>query len=71
MKKITAFVVLTAAILCGSVQAQNKTGYIRVDEMVSLMPELRKVDTALAIFQQDSLPRTYNYLSLNFNITIA
>src|SRR5574339_512774 len=66
MKKITAIFVLTAAIFCGSLQAQNKTGYIRVDEMVSLMPELRKVDTALAVFQQDSLPRTYNYLLTQF-----
>jgi len=34
--------------------------------MVGLMPELKKIDTLLAVFQQDSLPRTYNYLLSQF-----
>ncbi len=62
MKKITAIIVLAACLISGTVQAQSKNGYIRVDEMVSLMPELKKIDTLLSVFQQDSLPRTYNYL---------
>jgi outer membrane protein len=62
MKKITAIIVLAAGLFAGSLQAQNKTGYIKVDDMVSLMPELKKIDTLLAVFQNDSLPRTYNYL---------
>ena len=66
MKKITAIIVLVACLISGTVQAQNKNGYIRVDEMVSLMPELKKIDTLLSIFQQDSLPRTYNYLLASY-----
>ena len=62
MKKITAIVVLAVLLFAGSVQAQNKTGYIRVDEMVYLMPEIKKIDTLLAIYQNDSLPKTYSYL---------
>ena len=62
MKKIILLFVLAAGLVSGTVQAQNKFGYIRVDEMVALMPELKKIDTALAIYQNDSLPRTYNYL---------
>src|SRR5262245_37208849 len=62
MKKITAIFVLAAGLISGTVQAQGKFGFIRVDEMVSLMPELKKIDTLLQIYQQDSLPRTYNYL---------
>jgi outer membrane protein len=62
MKKITAIIVLAAGLFSGSVQAQNKTGYIRVDEMVSLMPDLKKIDTMLNSFQKDSLSSTYNYL---------
>lgn len=62
MKKITAIIVLAAGLFSGSVQAQNKSGYIRVDEMVSLMPDLKKIDTLLQSFQRDSLSRTYNYL---------
>jgi outer membrane protein len=66
MKKITAIVVLAAGLFCSTAQAQTKFGYIRVDEMVSLMPELKKIDTLLASYQQDSLPRTYNYLLSQF-----
>ena len=62
MKKIIAIFVLAAGLVSGTVQAQNKFGYIRVDEAVSLMPELKKIDTLLTVFQNDSLPRTYNYL---------
>ena len=62
MKKIIAIFVLAAGLVSGTVQAQSKFGYIRVDEMVALMPELKKIDTALQIYQNDSLPRTYNYL---------
>ena len=62
MKKIIAIFVLAAGLVSGTVQAQNKFGFIRVDEMVSLMPELKKIDTLLSSYQNDSLPRTYNYL---------
>ncbi len=62
MKKIIAIFVLTAGLVSGTVQAQSKFGFIRVDEMVSLMPELKKIDTLLSSYQNDSLPRTYNYL---------
>lgn len=62
MKKIIAILVLAAGLVSGTVQAQNKFGFIRVDEMVSLMPELKRIDTLLTSYQNDSLPRTYNYL---------
>ena len=42
MKKIIAIFVLAAGLVSGTVQAQSKFGFIRVDEMVSLMPELKK-----------------------------
>jgi len=62
MKKIIAIFVLAAGLISGTAQAQSKFGFIRVDEMVSLMPELKKIDTLLLSYQNDSLPRTYNYL---------
>ena len=62
MKKIIAIFLLAAGLVSGTVQAQNKFGFIRVDEVVSLMPELKKIDTLLTSYQNDSLPRTYNYL---------
>src|SRR4030095_9700613 len=62
MKKIIAIFVLAAGLVSGTVHAQNKFGFIRVDEVVSLMPELKKIDTLLTSYQNDTLPRTYNYL---------
>jgi len=62
MKKIIAIFVLAAGLVSGTLQAQNKFGFIRVDEMVSLMPELKKIDTLLTSYQNDSLSRTYTYL---------
>jgi outer membrane protein len=62
MKKITAIFVLAACLVGGTVHAQTKFGFIRVDEVVSLMPELKRIDTLLQKYQNDSLPRTYNYL---------
>ena len=62
MKKIIAIFVLAAGLVSGTARAQGKFGFIRVDEMVSYMPELKKIDTLLVIYQNDSLPRTYNYL---------
>jgi outer membrane protein len=62
MKKIIAIFVLAAGLVSGTVHAQTKFGFIRVDEMVSYMPELKKIDTQLVVYQNDSLPRTYNYL---------
>ncbi|MBI1341895.1 MAG: hypothetical protein GC171_03060 [Terrimonas sp.] len=62
MKKITGIFIAALLMMAAvNVQAQ-KTGYIRVDDMVSLMPELAKIDTMLAQYQNDSLPGTFNYL---------
>ncbi len=62
MKKVTGlFIALLLLTTAGTVSAQ-KSGYIRVDEMVSLMPELAKIDTLLNKYQTDSLPGTFNYL---------
>lgn len=64
------FIFLAAMVLvgAGSVQAQQKAGYISVEQVVSLMPELGKIDTLLQKFQVDSLNmefaeiiRDYNY----------
>lgn len=52
---------LAAIMMVGasSVKAQQKTGYISVEQMVSLMPELGRIDTALQRFQVDSLNKEY------------
>lgn len=55
MNKIKFFL-LAALFVAGAstVQAQ-KSGYISVEQVVSLMPEVGRIDTALQKFQADSL----------------
>ncbi len=66
MNKFKLF--LVAAIIlstAGSVSAQ-KTGYIRVDDVVSLMPEVGKLQGQLEQFQNDSLQPRFNYTLAEF-----
>lgn len=42
-------------------QAQNKNGYISIDNMVLLMPETAKIDSLLQVFDRDSLQSVFNY----------
>jgi outer membrane protein len=62
MNKIKLFFV-AAALICmaGTVNAQ-KTGYIRVDDVVRLMPETGKLQAQLEKFQQDSVQMNFNYV---------
>jgi outer membrane protein len=61
MKKIISILVITCGLLAATTtQAQTKIGYIRIDDMVSLMPEAGKIDTLLQKYQADSLNSTLN-----------
>ncbi|TDW99968.1 OmpH family outer membrane protein [Dinghuibacter silviterrae] len=54
MKKVlfaTLFVMGLSTIVGVKVQAQNKIGYISMDELVSVMPEAKKADTVLSQYR--------------------
>jgi len=55
MKRIFTVLMVAMGLVAGSASAQIKIGYIRIDDMVSLMPETAKVDTMLQKYQIDSL----------------
>ena len=59
---------LTALVIAGmsSVQAQ-KSGYISVEQVVSLMPEVGRIDTALQKFQVDSVNAEFASLIQEYN----
>lgn len=67
MNKIKLFF-LAALFVAGvsSVQAQ-KSGYISVEQVVSLMPEVGRIDTALQKFQADSLNTEFASLIQEYN----
>jgi outer membrane protein len=62
MKKLKLFLLIAALITAGITMAQTKIGYIRIDDMVSLMPEVPRIDTLVTIYRTDSLANEYNTL---------
>ncbi|RYY64580.1 MAG: OmpH family outer membrane protein [Chitinophagaceae bacterium] len=61
MKKISFLLIALFSLLGASQASAQKIGYISVDEIVSLMPELGRVDTLLQKYQMDSLATRYQY----------
>jgi outer membrane protein len=55
MKRIFTVMMVAMGLVAGSASAQVKIGYIRIDDMVSLMPQTGKVDTLIQQYQVDSL----------------
>lgn len=54
MKKLLLlFIAIVSTQFVTSAFAQTKIGYINVDEIFALMPETRKADSSLAIYQRD------------------
>jgi outer membrane protein len=60
MKKFLTVVVLVMGVLvAGKADAQMKIGYIKIDDMVAIMPETQKIDSLLERFQADSINPKY------------
>jgi len=63
MKKLRVVLLIATLVVAGSASAQTpKIGYIRIDDMVSFMPEVEKIDSLLKIYQSDSLAEEYKSL---------
>lgn len=68
MKKLATIVLVVAGLIAAtSVNAQNKTGYISVQELVQAMPEYRKADTTLGEYQ-NALNQQYAERVQDFNM---
>jgi outer membrane protein len=61
MNKIKLFLVATIITLAAGTATAQKTGYIRVDDVVSLMPEVTKLNDVLTKYQNDTLQPRFNY----------
>jgi outer membrane protein len=60
MKKFLSLVVVTTCLLIASeAGAQMKIGYIKIDDMVGLMPETARIDSLLEKYQNDSINPQY------------
>ncbi|MES1214617.1 MAG: OmpH family outer membrane protein [Bacteroidota bacterium] len=63
MKKLKVFLLAAVLLVAGSAGAQAiKIGYIRIDDMVGLMPEIPRIDSLVSFYQSDSLGEEYRTL---------
>ena len=63
MKKFLSLMIISAGFLFTSeAGAQIKIGYIKMDDMVSLMPETAKLDSILEKYQADSINPQYSQI---------
>jgi outer membrane protein len=64
MKKIISALLCTIILLVASnAQAQMKTAYISVNDMVSIMPESAQINGLLDSYKKDSIQPKYNELT--------
>ncbi|MDQ6608970.1 MAG: OmpH family outer membrane protein [Bacteroidota bacterium] len=67
MNKIKLFLLAAIVTVAASnVQAQ-KSGYINIEQMISIMPEIGKIDTLLQKFQADSINTEFASLIQEYN----
>ena len=60
MKKVFTLITVTFTLLLlgNTAGAQNKLGHARLEDVVSLLPDIRKADSLLQKFRKDSLENT-------------
>jgi outer membrane protein len=59
MKKLKVLAVVVGLLVAGSTMAQTKFGYIRVDDVVALMPGTGRIDSLLELYQRDTVQPEY------------
>jgi outer membrane protein len=59
MKKLKVLAIVVGLLATGSTMAQSKFGYIRVDDVVALMPATAKIDSLLELYQRDTIQPEY------------
>jgi len=62
MKKLKVLVVAVCLMITGSTMAQTKMGYIKIDDVVALMPATAKLDSIMERYNADSIQPEYNNL---------
>ncbi len=71
MKKLYVLIVTAGVLLSAGASAQTKIGYIRINDIVGLMPELApekvNMDTVGAQFVKDSIMPAFTYKQNQYN----
>ena len=71
MKKLKLVVVLAGLLIAGSASAQTKIAYLRIDDIVSRMPEIGRdkvdMDTVGQQYVKDSILPRLNFVQAEYN----
>ena len=67
MNKIKLLMLAVVVFASASSATAQKSGYISVDQIVSIMPETAKIDSLLRKYQSDSLAPRYAYMVQEYN----
>jgi outer membrane protein len=67
MNKIKLFMLAVVVFISADSVMAQKSGYISVDQIVSIMPETGKIDSLLRKYQSDSLAPRYAYMVQEYN----
>lgn len=67
MNKIKLFLLAAVVTVAANTSQAQKSGYISLQQMVSIMPELGKIDTLLQRFQADSVNTEFAALIQDYN----
>ena len=75
MKKLHVLIVVAGLLITGTASAQTKIAYIRIDDIVGVMPELGRdkinMDTVGAQFIKDSVMPRLNYVQSEYTRKLA
>ena len=66
MKKLKVLVVAVCLLIATGTMAQSKFGYIKIDDVVSLMPATAKLDSIMERYNTDSIQPEYTSLITNY-----
>ena len=67
MNKIKLFAIVALLFASAGTVSAQKSGYISLDQVVSLMPEVGRIDTLLQKYQTDSLNPQFAYMVSEYN----
>lgn len=75
MKKLHVLIAAVGLLIAGNAAAQNKIAYIRIDDVVAVMPELApekvNMDTVGQQFVKDSIAPQFEYKQTQYNEKVA
>lgn len=67
MNKIKLFIVAAVLFISAGSATAQKTGYISVDQVVSLMPETLRLDSLIRKYQADTINPQFTYIVQEYN----